>query len=166
MAILSDQELVAYAKIPQEWVDRVNGLHDFGTESWTQTQVAYQYSWITAQLATKHDTNFSDPYPTLIKGWVATLVASDVILALGHDPNATDSALYEKRAQQVRDDIARSLTPDGPSLSFPLKQDSAGNSRTKGRVRSSSYANPYLSARHHAQRAREEVNNDSPKRTR
>lgn len=163
MSILTDAELVAFSKIPQEWVERINAMHDLGT-TWTQTQVAYHYSWAVAQLDTKFDTNFSEPYPTILKGWVATLVAADILLALGEDPNATDSQLYEKRAQQVRDDIAAALKPDGPSFSFGLKQGGP-NARTKGRVRSSSYANVFLEAKHHAQRAREEARNNSPKRT-
>lgn len=157
---LTEADFRRISLVPPAWVERVQTQlfpSEPGQPSWVLEQCRLKQAWVYSRLDLNYDVQkFGDPVPAIIKQWIAYLVAADLLMLLGDEPNQEDIDRYEKRADQSRADIEAAANSETGLFSLPLKQGTSTDGAQRKTVRYTHTASPYVSLRMQRDRGRAE----------
>jgi hypothetical protein len=100
-AYLTIAELKLRTVMPPEFLDALEGLQP----GWIDAQLEQMSRWIDSRLMKRYAVPFIVPYPEVVLGWLARLVAYEAWQRRGWDPQDPQAVQIQRSAEQARDDV-------------------------------------------------------------
>jgi hypothetical protein len=87
--------------MPPEFLDAIETLQP----GWVDAQLEQMSRWIDSRLMKRYAVPFIEPYPEVVRGWLARLVTFEAWQRRGWDPQDPQAVQVQRAAEQVREDV-------------------------------------------------------------
>lgn len=124
--------------MPPEFLDTLETLQP----GWVDAQLEQMSRWMDARLMKRYAVPFVEPYPEVVRGWLARLVTFEAWQRRGWDPQDPQASQIQRAAELARDDVKEAADAVAGLYDLPLIE---GKSLiTKPRTFSYTEASPYV----------------------
>lgn len=124
--------------MPPEFLDAIEELQ----AGWLDAQLEQMSRWIDSRLMKRYAVPFQEPYPEVVRGWLARLVTFEAWQRRGWDPQDPQALQIQRAAEQVREDVKEAADAVQGLYDLPLLEGASLIS--KQRPFSYTEASPYV----------------------
>jgi len=126
--------------MPAEDVDVCEGRYP----GWLEAQLTFMSSQIDSRLRKRYAAPFAEPYPEVVKGWLARLVTVRCYIKVGTRPTDEQFVLIKEDAEAASEEITEAADAENSRTDLPAREDTAASGISKGGTFSYTEASPYV----------------------
>jgi hypothetical protein len=140
MPYLDAAAFATLTELPGETVEWVEDSYP----GWLDAQLALASATIDARLRKRYDAPFAEPYPLIVRSWLARMIAPKLMRKRGVD--ALDEQYIDIRddAKAAEEEIKEAADSETGLYDLPLRADTDASGISKGGPYAFSEASPYV----------------------
>jgi hypothetical protein len=101
-------------------------------------------AWIDGRLRKRYAAPFAQPYPVVVKSWLAKLVQLEAQIKLGVDPNDEQFVKMSEFYDNAQKEITEAAEAEKGLFDLPLRADTTSSGISRGGTRAYSEQSPYV----------------------